>query len=762
MPRKIPKPVQQFRGTTAQHATYTGPIGELTVDTDKKVVVVQDGATAGGIPMAREDRKVAGDNYIKVNGAAKGTLAADLTLTVDMTQVAADLVSADENNGLSVGTDNKLFAKAPDADLILRPGDKILHDVDGKVAADISVSYDQPSGVLNIIGHDGTTVVATATIPSSTSALKGVELVEGKPSADGEEVEGDYHVSLRVAYKQGGAQKYSDAAGVTFTATKGTESAGVAMPEFTVPEDATDQKYEAVFMGQEAEQAVAATAAFAFTDGSTMRLAEGMLYFTPQIGIEAGTYLHFIFVLSDGTLADLYIDVTDLVDVYTAGQGITITGKEISAKLGADGGVKFDESGNIVVDFTKIVSTDADNALKKGADGKLSVTVVSADEGNLIKTGSDKGALLTKDYITDAEQARDDAKEYAKKAAASAEEAAERLAEFKNLGATAETLAAGSNATASFDSSTGVITIGVPSGKKGDKGDKGDPGTFSGDGVTVVANASGEAMAKDVAIGGNLEDLASARGQIGDNIRINTASDLNAYTKAGNWLFSDAAAGENFPNIGRGGELNCYVSTTAIFQFFTEFNNNRRYIRYGIPNSTWTNWIQFISVAQLGDGIRVTNGIISVPEYEGATASAAGTSGLVPPAAAGQQESFLTGGGEYKHITFLGPVSEKSQALGTISGDVTIDLSAGLSVSATVGGAVTLAFSNAPVGGAVVVVLRLTNGGSAVVTWPTTISWANSKAPTLTAAGTDMVVLVTDDGGATWMGSASLKYGAGV
>lgn len=43
-------------------------------------------------------------------------------------------------------------------------------------------------------------------------------------------------------------------------------------------------------------------------------------------------------------------------------------------------------------------------------------------------------------------------------------------------------------------------------------------------------------------------------------------------------------------------------------------------------------------------------------------------------------------------ITSLGSVAEKSQSLGTISGDVTIDLSAGLSVSATVGGAVTLAF----------------------------------------------------------------------
>lgn len=178
------------------------------------------------------------------------------------------------------------------------------------------------------------------------------------------------------------------------------------------------------------------------------------------------------------------------------------------------------------------------------------------------------------------------------------------------------------------------------------------------DGKTTQAAADGAITVKDVAIGGDRGDLASARGQIGDNIRINTASDLNAYTKAGNWLFSDAAAGENFPNIGRGGELNCYVSTTAIFQFFTEFNNNRRYIRYGIPNSTWTNWIQFISVAQLGDGIRNTNGIISVPEYEGATASSAGTSGLVPPAAAGQQENFLTGGGEYKPALGFTPVQQ--------------------------------------------------------------------------------------------------------
>jgi len=48
--------VKHRRGTTAEHASFTGAEGELTVDTDKKVVVVHDNVTAGGIPLAREDR----------------------------------------------------------------------------------------------------------------------------------------------------------------------------------------------------------------------------------------------------------------------------------------------------------------------------------------------------------------------------------------------------------------------------------------------------------------------------------------------------------------------------------------------------------------------------------------------------------------------------------------------------------------------------------------------------------------------------------
>ena len=46
------KKLQLRRGTTSQHSSFTGAVGEVTVDTDKKTVVVHDGSTAGGVPLA--------------------------------------------------------------------------------------------------------------------------------------------------------------------------------------------------------------------------------------------------------------------------------------------------------------------------------------------------------------------------------------------------------------------------------------------------------------------------------------------------------------------------------------------------------------------------------------------------------------------------------------------------------------------------------------------------------------------------------------
>jgi hypothetical protein len=82
----MPFAFQRRRGTTAQHASFTGLNAELTVDTDKKTVVVHDGTTAGGVPLARAAGGTLADTTIRgieedinvVASAATGTINFDV------------------------------------------------------------------------------------------------------------------------------------------------------------------------------------------------------------------------------------------------------------------------------------------------------------------------------------------------------------------------------------------------------------------------------------------------------------------------------------------------------------------------------------------------------------------------------------------------------------------------------------------------------------------------------------------------------------
>ena len=83
----MPFAFQRRRGTTAQHASFTGLLGELTVDTDKDTVVVHDGSTAGGFPLARAAGGTLADTTIRgieedinvVASAATGTINFDVS-----------------------------------------------------------------------------------------------------------------------------------------------------------------------------------------------------------------------------------------------------------------------------------------------------------------------------------------------------------------------------------------------------------------------------------------------------------------------------------------------------------------------------------------------------------------------------------------------------------------------------------------------------------------------------------------------------------
>lgn len=179
---------------------------------------------------------------------------------------------------------------------------------------------------------------------------------------------------------------------------------------------------------------------------------------------------------------------------------------------------------------------------------------------------------------------------------------------------------------------------------------------FAGvDGKTTKADAEGVITAKDVAIGGNLADLATARGQLGPAKELGNGVDYNTVTEAGFYLIN-ASDSVNGPLKGSAIFLHVFYSnkgalTKNLYQIAYAYSSarERMFIRqYRKGSNDWSSWSEILSSASIGDGIRINNGIISVPEYKGATASTAGTSGLVPPATAGEQESFLTGGGDYK------------------------------------------------------------------------------------------------------------------
>ena len=108
------------RGTTSQHGSFTGAEGEVTVDTDKETLVVHDGSTAGGHPVAAEDManvssaSIAGrlsNDSIATSKIAAGALPSDVTVAsaniVDGTIVSGDIadgtiVNADINASAAI------------------------------------------------------------------------------------------------------------------------------------------------------------------------------------------------------------------------------------------------------------------------------------------------------------------------------------------------------------------------------------------------------------------------------------------------------------------------------------------------------------------------------------------------------------------------------------------------------------------------------------------------------------------------------------
>jgi len=117
------------RGTTSQHSSFTGAEGEVTVDTTKDTLVVHDGSTAGGVPLAKESANLSlidEDNmstnsatrppsqqsvkaYVDTADALKASLAgATFTGDVTLTGDSANVVWDKSDNALEFATNANL------------------------------------------------------------------------------------------------------------------------------------------------------------------------------------------------------------------------------------------------------------------------------------------------------------------------------------------------------------------------------------------------------------------------------------------------------------------------------------------------------------------------------------------------------------------------------------------------------------------------------------------------------------------------------
>jgi len=83
--------VQFRKGTTAEHALFTGAVAEITVDTDKNTAVVHDGSAIGGFELQRSRWEV-------INSS--GSLSCGVRYLLDTSAAAITLTMPYESAGV--------------------------------------------------------------------------------------------------------------------------------------------------------------------------------------------------------------------------------------------------------------------------------------------------------------------------------------------------------------------------------------------------------------------------------------------------------------------------------------------------------------------------------------------------------------------------------------------------------------------------------------------------------------------------------------
>jgi hypothetical protein len=148
--------LQLRRGTTVQHSSFTGAVGEVTVDTTKDTIVVHDGTTAGGFALAKESAisgfitlsDISGGTGLDYNSST-GVFDIDSTVATK-TYVDTAVAGKDNTDEITEGSTNLYFTNAR------ARGAVSVTDSGG----DGSLAYNSSTGVITYTGPSATDVRA--------------------------------------------------------------------------------------------------------------------------------------------------------------------------------------------------------------------------------------------------------------------------------------------------------------------------------------------------------------------------------------------------------------------------------------------------------------------------------------------------------------------------------------------------------------------------------------------------------------------------
>ena len=665
---------------------------------------------------------------------------------------AMPLVSTDKDNVISSGSDGGAYLTIDD--LIADDDPLLFVNGDKQIATSIKLKYNPGNGSLDLIGQNGT-VVTSVTVPTSTSSLKGVYLLNGKPDAMGAATAGDYHFSLQ--YSMDNGISWGAPVPVTVTATKGMESAG------TLPGVEGVNKVRAFFHGLQAESIVSANkATLVFSDETKLTVTPGIgettFTFTPAVGIETGVFLCFVFLLSDGTVQDVYVDLSTLVDVYGAGDGISITAGDvpiISAKVKDDGGVLVDSSG-LHLDLNWINShitaptpdvnqgngitvTDETGAVTVSAKPKENGGVTVDADGISVTIKPSGGILVdgTGLYVD--------------------EEWLEEHAPAPKAGNGISI--SGSTVSVKPNENGGIIVdnLGVAVNVTEGGGLVADSG-----GVYIEVNPDGGLETTTDGIGIKVDPNGGLETS-GDGASVKTDPDGGLITGPGgtgidpDWLKQQVTGYETKYEAGNGISITGAYGQTRTITTVAVPDGGLTVTDTGIGvnldgGSDFPSGLEIKEAGNLGvkdgDGIGVTSEGISVRDGDGLTFDEGGRLIVDDTVLRTNKEQTITATKTFDIGYFGKTVAVEAMDISPVDGAV---------FTKTVTTNTTFTISDTPSNVAACFTLVLTNGGSHTVTWPSSVKWTEGTPPELIAAGIDVITFITPDGGITWYGCHSVQ-----